>query len=71
MKKRAKRIYQVFAILIALTLIATGLSPILSKGDMIYFNWRGAMVFAPFAILGGLLLLYVVIFKWDKMLKMK
>ena len=71
MKKRRKRIYQGFAILIALTLIATGLSPILSKGGVFYVNWRGALVFAPITVIAGVFLLYVVIFKWDKMLKMK
>ena len=71
MKKRRERIYQGFAILIALTLIATGLSPILSKGGVFYVNWRGALVFAPIAVIAGVFLLYVVIFKWDKMLRMK
>lgn len=71
MKKRAKRIYQGFAILIALTLIATGLSPILSEGRTFYLNWKGAAVFAPIAVIIGLFLLYLVIFKWEKMLKMK
>jgi hypothetical protein len=71
MKKRAKRIYQGFAILIALIVIAAGLSPILSKGSMFYSNWRGALVFAPIAVILGLFLLFLVIFKWDKMLKMK
>jgi hypothetical protein len=71
MKKRAKKIYQGFAILIALTVIATGLSPILSKGGMFYSNWRGVFVFAPIAVIVGLFLLYLAIFKWNKMLKMK
>jgi hypothetical protein len=71
MKKRAKKIYQGFAILISLVLIAIGLSPILSKGEMFYSNWRGALVFAPISVIIGLFLLYLVIFNWDKMLKMK
>ena len=71
MKKRAKRIYQGFAILIALTLTVTGLSPIFSEGRTFYLNWKGAAVFAPIAVIIGLFLLYLVIFKWDKMLKMK
>ena len=71
MKKRSKRIYQGFAILIALTVTATGLSAILAYGQLNYLNWRGAIVFAPFAIVGGLLFLYVAIFKWDKMIGMK
>ena len=71
MKKRSKRIYQGFAILIALTVVATGLSPILSEGDMFYSNWRGALVFAPIVVIVGLSLLYLVIFKWDRIIKMK
>ena len=71
MKKRAKKIYQGFAILISLTVIATGVAPILTHGGIFYFNWKGAAVFSPIAILVGLLLLYLVVFKWDKMLKMK
>lgn len=71
MKKIAKRIYQGFAILISLTLITTGLSPILFEGRTFYLNWKGATVFAPIAVIIGLFLLYLVIFKWDKMLKMK
>ena len=71
MKKRAKKIYQGFAILISLTVISTGLAPILAQGGIFYFNWKGAVVFSTIAILVCLLLLYLVVFKWDKMLKMK
>jgi hypothetical protein len=71
MKKRAKRIYQGFAILITLAVITTGLRPLLSKGDMFYNNWWGGLVFAPLTIVVGFFLLYLIIFKWDKMLKIK
>jgi len=71
MKKRAKRIYQGFAILIALAVITTGLRLLLFKGHMFYNNWWGGLVFSPLTIVVGLFLLYLVIFKWDKMLKTK
>lgn len=71
MRKKAKKIYQVFAILISLAVIATGVAPILTYEGVFYFNWKGAAVFSPFVILVGLLLLYLVVFKWDKLLKMK
>jgi uncharacterized membrane protein YcjF (UPF0283 family) len=71
MKKRAKRIYQAFAILISLAVVATGMSPLFIQGDLFYHNWWGGLVFAPITIIVGLFLLFLVIFKWDKMLKMK
>ena len=71
MKKRTKKIYQGFAILISLAVIATGIRPLIVKGDMFYNNWWGGLVFAPLTIIVGFLLLYLIIFKWDKMLKMK
>jgi hypothetical protein len=71
MKKRAKKVYQVFGIIIALTTIATGLAPLLSNGSAFYFNWKGAAVYSPIAVIIGIFLLYLVLFKWDKMLRMK
>jgi hypothetical protein len=70
-KNRYKRLWlQSSAALIALALIATGIRPLL-KGDLFYKNWWGGLVFGPITIIGGLLLLYVVIFKWGKVKQMK
>jgi hypothetical protein len=56
--------------LIALALIATGTFPLLG-GELSYKNWWGGLVFAPITIIAGLLLLYVIVFKWEKFKKMK
>jgi len=58
------------AILIALAVLSTGLRHLL-KGNTSYQNWWGGLVFAPLTIVGGLLLLFIVIFKWDKIRNMK
>ena len=71
MKKKFKNIcLQSFAIVIALAVITTGIRPLL-KGDYFYRNWWGGLVFGPITIIGGLLFLYVVVFKWEKLKKMK
>ncbi|MBU2578211.1 hypothetical protein KKA69_05310 [Patescibacteria group bacterium] len=69
--KKTKRIYQGFAVLISFAVIATGIRPLIIKNDMFYNNWWGGLVFAPLTIIVGLFLLYLVIFKWDKIMKMK
>ena len=69
MKKKSKKIYQSFAVLIALCVIATGLGPLLIKGDLFYSNWWGGLVFVPITIIVGIFFLYLVIFKWDKLLE--
>jgi hypothetical protein len=71
MKKRAKRIYQCFAILLSLVMIAIGLKALIAKGDMFYGNWWGGLVFAPLTIIGGVWVIFLVIFRWDKMMKTK
>jgi uncharacterized membrane protein YcjF (UPF0283 family) len=70
-ESKLKKIFlQSFACLIALAVAATGIRHLL-KGDTSYQNWWGGLVFAPLTIIGGILLLYVVIFKWDKLRRMK
>ena len=39
----------------------------LKKGELHYENYWGGNVFALFAIAIGLLLLFIVVFKWNKM----
>ena len=39
----------------------------LFEGKLHYSNYWGGMVFAPFAILIGLLALYAVVFRWEKL----
>jgi hypothetical protein len=46
-----------------LTVIGCGLAAILWRGDLHYRNWIGELVFAPFAILFGLVILFGALFK--------
>jgi hypothetical protein len=65
-KKKLRNIcLQSFAIVIALSVITTGIRPLL-KGDYFYRNWWGGLVFGPITIIGGLLLLYVVVFNIEE-----
>jgi hypothetical protein len=69
-KSTRKKFLQIFASLIAMAIIATGIRPLL-RGDTSYQNWWGGFVFAPLTIIIGMLVLYLVFFKWDKLSKMK
>ena len=69
-KSSKKRVVRSGAILIALTLIGTGLISVMLKRDLFYSNWWGGLVFAPLTMLAGIFLLYLVVFKWEKLEKM-
>ncbi len=56
-------LYRGVAALAALCMIGFGLRPILSSGDFNYRNWFGGLVFAPLAIMCGILLLFAALFK--------
>ncbi|MDY6839707.1 MAG: hypothetical protein SWH78_17245 [Thermodesulfobacteriota bacterium] len=72
MKKKTKRkIKRSGVIITALVVTTTGLIPLVLKNDLFYSNWWGGLVFAPLAIFVGVFLLYLSIFKWKKMEKMK
>lgn len=72
MKTKAKRLFiRSGLILVALMVIGTGLVPLALKGDLFYSNWWGGLVFAPLAVLGGIFFLYLVLFKYEKIEKMK
>ena len=71
MKKNTKKLFVRFgAILVALMIIGAGLIPLAFKGDLFYSNWRGALVFAPLAVLVGIFFLFLIVFKWEKLQKM-
>jgi hypothetical protein len=59
---------RIAAIAASLFLIAFGVAMVLG-GKLEWQNYWGGLVFAPVAILFGLLLLYAAIFRWDKMNK--
>jgi hypothetical protein len=65
--RRSKR-GRIAAIVASLFLIALGTATVL-EGNLEWRNYWGGLVFAPVAILFGLLLLYAAIFRWDKMNK--
>ena len=70
-KKRIKeKVLQSFACLIALGLIGIGIGT-LKGSDTFYQNWWGQLVFAPLTILIGAFFMFLVIFKWETMRKMK
>jgi hypothetical protein len=46
-----------------LTAFGWGFSAIFWRGDLHYTNWFGELVFAPFAILFGLLMIFGALFK--------
>jgi len=46
-----------------LAVLGWGLAPVLRHNDLHYQNWFGELVFAPFAILFGLLALFGALFK--------
>jgi uncharacterized membrane protein YidH (DUF202 family) len=60
------RIGRIFLIVFSLLLIFIGAVHIMS-GSMGWRNYWGGLVFAPFAIFFGLLLIYLAIFRWRKL----
>ncbi len=68
--KFKKKFIRFGLVVVALMVIGTGLIPLL-KGDLFYSNWWGGLVFAPVAVLTGLFFLYLVIFKFEKINKLK
>jgi hypothetical protein len=65
-----KRSIRFGAMLVSITIIGAGLIPLFLKKDLFYSNWWGGLVFAPLPLLVGIFLLYLVVFKWDKIEKM-
>ena len=60
--------YRTFLVFLGVVLVAQGTAGILT-GKIVYPNyWRGG-VFAPFAVAMGVLLLYVCIFRWKRLVK--
>jgi len=49
--------------LVGLSILGMGLGPILKRGSLFYTNWFGELVFCPFAILVGLVIIWVALFK--------
>ncbi len=72
MKVNSKQIFlRSGLILVALIVIGTGLIPVVLKKDLFYSNWWGGMVFTPLVVLIGTFFLYLAVFKYEKINKMK
>jgi hypothetical protein len=72
MKTSSKKLFiRSGLILAAFVMIGTGLIPLILKGDLFYSNWWGGLVFAPLALIIGVFFLYLVLFKFEKIEKMK
>ena len=54
---------------IGAAVICTGLAPIILRGDTNFPGWRGGMLFGPAIVLVGLFLVYVGVFKPEKLIK--
>lgn len=54
---------RIVAALGGLSVFGGGLGAILWRGDLHYRNWFGGLVFAPFAILFGLVIIFSALFK--------
>jgi hypothetical protein len=63
--KKRKRFGRIVYFLLGILLTTTGVLSVLS-GKFVYHNYRGLIVFGPYVIIGGLLLLFVVIFRWKQ-----
>jgi hypothetical protein len=58
-------LYRSIAFVAGLSLVGIGAVPMLRHGDMLYTNWFGQFVLAPFAVLGGLFIAFCAMFKPD------
>ena len=61
--KTRDRLARIAYTIMGLTVLATGLLHVRS-GGLVYHNYKGLGVFAPVAVIGGLILLYGVAFQW-------
>ena len=62
-KKKQDRLGKIFVSFFAILIILLGISSFFN-GKLNYSNYWGGVVFAPIAIIIGLLLLYIIWFKW-------
>jgi len=69
MKKRRELLGRLGLGFFGIILVLMGLSSI-HKGELNYENYWGGVVFAPVAIIMGILVLIIVIFRWKAMNQM-
>jgi hypothetical protein len=55
---------RIVAFLLGSALVARGLASILRNGDLLHYqNWSGQLVFAPFVLVIGLVIIFGALFK--------
>ncbi len=62
------RLLRIFLIVFSILLILMGADHIM-RGSLGWKNYWGELVFPPFVVIFGLLLIYVAIFRWRKLPK--
>ena len=67
-KRKRNALAKILVIISAILLILTG-AITLVRGRLHYANYWGGAVFAPIAIIIGIFLLILAIFKWEKLKK--
>lgn len=61
-------LYRLVFVFLSLVLVITGVK-YMAEGSIGWSNYWGGLVFPPFAVLVGLLLLYVGMFRWERLIK--
>jgi hypothetical protein len=56
-------LYRFVAVVAGVAIAGFGLAPILKRGDLFSTNWFGELVFAPLAILLGVIVVAFALFK--------
>jgi hypothetical protein len=56
-------LYRIVAVVAGLAIIGFGAGPLLHSGDLFGTNWFGELVFAPLAIVLGLIVIAFALFK--------
>jgi hypothetical protein len=58
-------LYRMVALVAGLAIIGFGVGPLLHRGDLFGTNWFGELVFAPLAIVLGLIVVGFALFKHE------
>ena len=56
-------LYRIVAVAAGLAIAGFGAAPLLQRGDLFSTNWFGELVFAPMAIVLGLMVIVFALFK--------
>jgi formate-dependent nitrite reductase membrane component NrfD len=56
-------LYRIVAVVAGFAIIGVGAAPLLQRSDLFTTNWFGGLVFAPLAIVLGLMVIVFALFK--------